>query len=126
MRSTRRRSPVETGSAMLYSFRFYLTETAYHDSCHFPIIRIEGALTSTRAALTGGHKAAARAACGMPPDLGTSAGASVSSGRALKVFTVVDEFTRVALAVHGAHSITARTVRDVLPSCSLAMARRPS
>ena len=32
----------------------------------------------------------------------------------MKVLTVVDEFTRVALAVHGAHSITARTVKGVL------------
>ena len=39
---------------------------------------------------------------------------AVSSGRTLKVLTVVDEFTRVALAVHGAHSITARTVKGVL------------
>ena len=39
---------------------------------------------------------------------------AVSSGRTLKVLTVVDEFTRVALAVHGAHSITARTVKAVL------------
>jgi transposase InsO family protein len=30
------------------------------------------------------------------------------------VLTVVDEFTRVALAVHGAHSITARTVKTLL------------
>ncbi len=39
---------------------------------------------------------------------------AVASGRTLKVLTVVDEFTRVALAVHGAHSITARTVKSVL------------
>ena len=39
---------------------------------------------------------------------------AVSSGRTLKVLTVVDEFTRLALAVHGAFSITARTVRGVL------------
>ena len=39
---------------------------------------------------------------------------AVASGRTLKVLTVVDEFTRVALAVHGAHSITARTVKAVL------------
>ena len=39
---------------------------------------------------------------------------AVSSGRTLKVLTVVDEFTRVALAVHGAHSISARTVKSVL------------
>ena len=39
---------------------------------------------------------------------------AVSSGRALKVLTVVDEFTRVALATHGAYSITARTVKGVL------------
>ena len=32
----------------------------------------------------------------------------------MKVLTVVDEFTRLALAVHGAHSITARTVKTVL------------
>ena len=32
----------------------------------------------------------------------------------MKVLTVVDEFTRVALAVHGSHSISARTVKDVL------------
>ena len=39
---------------------------------------------------------------------------AVSSGRTLKVLTVVDEFTRLALAVHGAHSITARTVKTIL------------
>ena len=39
---------------------------------------------------------------------------AVSSGRTLKVLTVVDEFTRVALATHGAFSITARTVKTVL------------
>jgi putative transposase len=39
---------------------------------------------------------------------------AVASGRTMKVLTVVDEFTRVALAVHGAHSITARTVKTVL------------
>jgi putative transposase len=39
---------------------------------------------------------------------------AVSSGRTLKVLTIVDEFTRLALAVHGAHSITARTVKAVL------------
>lgn len=39
---------------------------------------------------------------------------AVSSGRTMKVLTIVDEFTRVALAVHGAHSITARTVKTVL------------
>ena len=39
---------------------------------------------------------------------------AVASGRTLKVLTVVDEFTRLALAVHGAHSITARTVKGVL------------
>ena len=39
---------------------------------------------------------------------------AVSSGRTMKVLTVVDEFTRLALAVHGAHSITARTVKGVL------------
>ena len=32
----------------------------------------------------------------------------------MKVLTVVDEFTRVALATHGAYSITARTVKAVL------------
>jgi transposase InsO family protein len=39
---------------------------------------------------------------------------AVASGRTMKVLTVVDEFTRLALAVHGGHSITARTVKDVL------------
>ncbi len=39
---------------------------------------------------------------------------AVSSGRTMKVLTVVDEYTHVALAVHGAHSITARTVKTVL------------
>ena len=39
---------------------------------------------------------------------------AVASGRTMKVLTVVDEFTRLALAVHGAHSITARTVKAVL------------
>ena len=39
---------------------------------------------------------------------------AVASGRTMKVLTVVDEFTRVALAVHGSHSISARTVKDVL------------
>lgn len=39
---------------------------------------------------------------------------AVASGRTMKVLTVVDEFTRVALAVHGAHSITARTVKGIL------------
>ena len=39
---------------------------------------------------------------------------AVASGRTMKVLTVVDEFTRVALAVHGAYSITARTVKAVL------------
>jgi putative transposase len=39
---------------------------------------------------------------------------AVSSGRTMKVLTVVDEYTRVALAVHGAHTITARTVKGVL------------
>lgn len=39
---------------------------------------------------------------------------AVASGRTMKVLTVVDEFTRLALAVHGAHSITARTVKSVL------------
>ncbi|NLG64595.1 MAG: IS3 family transposase [Actinobacteria bacterium] len=39
---------------------------------------------------------------------------AIASGRTLKVLTVIDEFTRLALAVHGAHSITARTVKGVL------------
>ena len=39
---------------------------------------------------------------------------AVASGRTMKVLTVVDEFTRVALAVHGGHSITARTVKGIL------------
>jgi len=39
---------------------------------------------------------------------------AVASGRTMKVLTVVDEFTRVALATHGAYSITARTVKAVL------------
>jgi len=39
---------------------------------------------------------------------------AVASGRTMKVLTVVDEFTRVALAVHGSHSLSARTVKDVL------------
>ena len=39
---------------------------------------------------------------------------AVASGRTIKVLTVVDEFTRVALAVNGAYSITARTVKAVL------------
>ena len=39
---------------------------------------------------------------------------AVVSGRTMKVLTVVDEFTRVALATHGAYSITARTVKAVL------------
>ena len=39
---------------------------------------------------------------------------AVASGRTMKVLTVVDEFTRVALAVHGSHSISARTVKNVL------------
>jgi len=39
---------------------------------------------------------------------------AVASGRTMKVLTVVDEFTRVALAVHGAHGVSARTVKDVL------------
>jgi len=39
---------------------------------------------------------------------------AVASGRTLKVLTIVDEFTRLALAVHGAFSITARTVKGVL------------
>jgi transposase InsO family protein len=32
----------------------------------------------------------------------------------MKVLTVVDEFTRVALAVHGAYSVSARTIKDAL------------
>jgi putative transposase len=39
---------------------------------------------------------------------------AVASGRTMKVLTVVDEFTRLALAVHGAYSVSARTVRGVL------------
>ena len=39
---------------------------------------------------------------------------ATSSGRTMKVLTVVDEFTRLALAVHGAHSISAHTVKTVL------------
>ena len=39
---------------------------------------------------------------------------ATASGRTLKVLTVLDEFTRVALAVHGALSITARSVKGVL------------
>jgi len=39
---------------------------------------------------------------------------ATSSGRTMKVLTIVDEYTRLALAVHGAHSITARTVKSVL------------
>jgi len=39
---------------------------------------------------------------------------ATSSGRTFKVLTVVDEFTRFALAVHGARSITAGVVKRVL------------
>ena len=39
---------------------------------------------------------------------------ATSAGRTMKVLTVVDEFTRVALAVHGAYSVSARTVKGVL------------
>jgi putative transposase len=39
---------------------------------------------------------------------------ATSSGRTFKTLTVVDEFTRYALAVHGAHSITAGVVKRVL------------
>jgi len=39
---------------------------------------------------------------------------ATSSGRVFKVLTVVDEFTRLALAVHGARSITAGVVKRVL------------
>jgi putative transposase len=39
---------------------------------------------------------------------------ATASGRTLKVLTVIDEFTRYALAVHGARSITARTVKHQL------------
>jgi len=39
---------------------------------------------------------------------------AVASGRTMKVLTVVDEHTRLALAVHGAHSISAGTVQGVL------------
>jgi putative transposase len=39
---------------------------------------------------------------------------ATSSGRTMKVLTVVDEFTRLALAVHGAHSVSAGTVKGVL------------
>lgn len=39
---------------------------------------------------------------------------AVASGRTMKVLTVGDEFTRLALAVHGAHSISAGSVRGVL------------
>jgi transposase InsO family protein len=41
---------------------------------------------------------------------------ATASGRTFKVLTVVDEFTRVALAVHGARSITAGAVKRVLAS----------
>jgi putative transposase len=39
---------------------------------------------------------------------------AVASGRTMKVLTVVDEYTRLALAVHGAFSISARAVKGVL------------
>jgi len=39
---------------------------------------------------------------------------ATGSGRTFKVLTVVDEFTRLALAVHGARSITAGAVKRVL------------
>ena len=39
---------------------------------------------------------------------------ATSLGRSMKVLTVVGELTRVALAVHGARSNTARAVRGVL------------
>lgn len=39
---------------------------------------------------------------------------ATASGRVFKVLTVVDEFTRLALAVHGARSITAGVVKRVL------------
>ncbi len=39
---------------------------------------------------------------------------AVASGRTMKVLTVVDEFTRLALAVQGARSITAGAVKGVL------------
>lgn len=39
---------------------------------------------------------------------------ATESGRTFKVLTVVDEFTRYALAVHGARSITAGVVKRVL------------
>ena len=39
---------------------------------------------------------------------------ATSSGRVFKVLTVVDEFARLALAVHGARSITAGVVKRVL------------
>jgi len=45
---------------------------------------------------------------------------AVASGRTMKVLTVVDEFTRVALAVHGAHSISARAVKGVLAALFVA------
>jgi len=45
---------------------------------------------------------------------------AVASGRTMKVLTVVDEFTHVALAVHGAHSISARAVRGVLAALFVA------
>jgi len=46
---------------------------------------------------------------------------AVSSGRTLKVLAVIDELARLALAVQGAHSITARTVKASLPSSSSGM-----
>ena len=39
---------------------------------------------------------------------------ATSSGRVFKVLTVVDQFTRIALAVHCARSITAGVVKRVL------------
>ena len=39
---------------------------------------------------------------------------ATSSGRVFKVLTVVDEFTRIALAVYGARSITTGVVKRVL------------
>lgn len=39
---------------------------------------------------------------------------ATESGRTFKVLTVVDEFTRYALAVHGARSVTAGVVKRVL------------
>jgi hypothetical protein len=50
---------------------------------------------------------------------------ATSSGRTMKVLTVVDEFTRVALATHGAYSTTARTVKAVLADLLRPMAPPP-